>query len=355
MAIRNGTSGNDTLIGTVDADLINGFDGNDTISAGDRDDTVDGGDGDDTINAGNGDDTVFGQGGADQIEAGIGNDSLDAGPGVDTLLVGVYSSLLSGPTTINLNLTTVQATGAAGNDYYIGFENVTFDQVTDFKLIATPRANLIDGSDSSGDDKILSIGGNDTVMTGGGNDTVGAGAGDDSVMGEQGNDRLYGAIGNDTLDGGTGNDLVSGQLGDDSLVGDDGDDVIFGQDGADTMYGGAGRDVLTGGGADFDVDVFEYNSIADSTVGANRDVIRDFEQGFDVIDLSGVDAQQFVGGDQAFDFIGSSGFSGSAGELRAVTIGNKTVIQADVDGNGTSDMDILLNGAITLTAADFVL
>jgi hypothetical protein len=54
-----------------------------------------------------------------------------------------------------------------------------------------------------------------------------------------------------------------------------------------------------------------------------RDQIRDFEGGSDLIDLSGFGV--------AFDFIGSAGFSGSVGELRAFNAGANTYVAGDLN------------------------
>jgi Ca2+-binding RTX toxin-like protein len=144
-----------------------------------------------------------------------------------------------------------------------------------------------------------------------------------------------------------------GQAGNDKLKGEGGNDRMFGGDGDDTLHGAKGRDVLSG---DSGADVFLYLKAAES--GPNRqkrDIIRDFGQGSDVIDVSGIDAGP-GGGDQAFTFIGTNGFSNSRGELRYTNLsGGNTLIAADIDGDGAADMQIELVGTFTLSDADFVL
>lgn len=90
-----------------------------------------------------------------------------------------------------------------------------------------------------------------------------------------------------------------------------------------------------------------------------RDGIQDFNAG-DLIDLSRIDANLLADGDQAFSFIGSAAFSHTAGELRFENIslgGPIWLVQADVDGNGTSDFEVVLviNPADPINAGDFVL
>src|SRR5262249_41011075 len=73
-----------------------------------------------------------------------------------------------------------------------------------------------------------------------------------------------------------------------AVFGEGGDDTLIGGSAADRLSGGLGRDFLTGGKG---ADVFHFESLADSTVGALRDVIMDFRQAqHDLIDLSFIDA-----------------------------------------------------------------
>jgi Ca2+-binding RTX toxin-like protein len=94
-----------------------------------------------------------------------------------------------------------------------------------------------------------------------------------------------------------------------------------------------------------------------SPVGLKADKIVDFSHGQgDKIDLSPIDANVWVAGNQAFHFIGSGLFTHAAGELRyAYTSPTTTTVAGDVNGDGTSDFHIVLSGNVALTAADFVL
>jgi Ca2+-binding RTX toxin-like protein len=86
-------------------------------------------------------------------------------------------------------------------------------------------------------------------------------------------DRIDGAAGNDVLDGGGGDDLLVGGLD------------------ADILVGGAGADT------------FQFNSVNESPFGINikHDAISDFNPlDGDKIDLSGIDADTGLPGDQAF-------------------------------------------------------
>ena len=105
-------------------------------------------------------------------------------------------------------------------------------------------------------------------------------------------------------------------------------------------YGGAGADLLIGG---LKSDTFFYTAISDSTV-AESDHIADWArtQG-DKISLAGIDANALVGGDQAFTFIHTAGFSNVAGQLRFFQSGGETVLQGDVNGDGAADLQIVID------------
>ena len=154
MAI-NGTSRNETLLGTDLDDLINGqsgsdelfgFAGADILKGGSGNDLLDGGDGDDELAGGSGNDELLGGAGADLLKGGKGNDVLEGGEGDDELR------------------------GGEGNDTLLGGV------------------------------------GDDLLKGGDGNDTLEGGDGADDLRGGGGNDRLEGGLGADTLKGGKGVD-----------------------------------------------------------------------------------------------------------------------------------------------------
>jgi len=106
---------------------------------------------------------------------------------------------------------------------------------------------------------------------------------------------------------------------------------------------------------EFGTDTFLYKNVSDSR-GSAADSITDFESlDNDVIDLSAIDANTGAGGNQAFSFIGTNGFSGHAGELRFQVAGVLTEVQGDVNGDGTADLRIVLADPIQLSADDFFL
>lgn len=111
---------------------------------------------------------------------------------------------------------------------------------------------------------------------------------------------------------------------------------------------------MTGGAG---ADVFVYRALSDSTVAAaGRDMITDFSSlAGDKIDLHLLDANSKVVGNQAFSFIGTKAFSGTPGELHYGPSGQNTLVSGDVNGDGSADFSILLTGAHTLTASNFLL
>ena len=164
--------------------------------------------------------------------------------------------------------------------------------------------------------------------------------GDNLLHGGPGNDKLYGYAGRDHLSGGPGNDKLYGYRGSDHLSGGDGSDLL---------RGGMGKDNLVGGA---DGDVFAFRSTAEAGKGWLRDEIRDFShsQG-DKIDLSGIDANTNLSGNQAFSFIDTKAFSGHAGQLQYLN----GVIAGDVDGDKAADFQIEITKDHALGLGDFLL
>lgn len=380
--------------GGADADFVNFYlqgwadtDGSVNISGNSFYGT--GGDGDDSLNL---DWWAFANGGDVQVS---GNSAtFDAGAGSDTLF-----AYLGEGTTGNVFMLsggdgndTIQTldwgqnnerllSGGAGDDTIIddiGFSTAQFSgDFADYTIKAIDRGWILvtDNRDGSPDgaDQLLQV---DQLSFGDGNvlisdlylpiegtegdDTLFGGQGDDIILGYGGNDTLWGSFGNDIIDGGAGNDLLVGQSGNDTVIGGDGNDQVIGNTGADELSGGAGADI------------FAYGNRNQSTL-ANPDLIIDFSgqvrlgtnsQGRDIrlpgegdkIDLSTIDADTTLAGNQAFTIV-QHGFSGTAGELYSSydAAAGITSIFVDVDGDANADMEIQLLGHIPLTGSDFIL
>jgi Ca2+-binding RTX toxin-like protein len=136
----------------------------------------------------------------------------------------------------------------------------------------------------------------------------------------------------------------------DSVIGTTGADTIVLQGASsDTVWAGAGADRIT---ASTGVDHFLYKAQGDSGLGVSADTITGFNAGNAA---STVDQLYLLGLVQGtMHFAGNAAFSSHLGttEVRAISgtaygsglTTNDAVIQIDVDGNGTADMEIKLLG-----------
>ncbi|MFG1379946.1 type I secretion C-terminal target domain-containing protein, partial [Xanthobacter autotrophicus] len=86
------------------------------------------------------------------------------------------------------------------------------------------------------------------------------------------------------------------------------------------------------------------------------DTITDFSaaQG-DRIDLSQIDANTTVGGNQDFTFLGTAAFTGHAGELRETAVAGGYLVSGDLNGDGVSDFQLMVNTSAALHADSFFL
>jgi len=181
----------------------------------------------------------------DTLSGSTGNDYLDGGQGNDIL------------------------NGRAGHDivdYLLAGSAIAIDLRNEFQ-----EASVTGGY---GRDRLTSIEGvRGTIRA----DSISGNDVGNTLIGMYGADQLHGFGGADTLNGGEDND---------TLDGGDGADILHGGHGADRYVGGADRDT------------FVFVTIED-TAG---DVIADFNNGQDVLDLSRIDAIN-GGADDAFSSI----------------------------------------------------
>jgi Ca2+-binding RTX toxin-like protein len=320
---------NDHLIGNAADNTISGLGGNDYIDGSLGADQLFGGNGNDTLHGGAGNDTIVGGAGADMLFGGEGIDTLDYSASTTGVSVDLWSNRVSG--------------GEAEGDVIVGFEQIIGTSSNDI-LFAGVVGRFIDagqGNDwlaihagtalgGEGDDFIDSYAGAAVIDGGSGIDTVSyfhseggvrvnltlTGAqqggfahgdilsgienlvgserfgdelignsldntltglgGDDLINGGSGADRLFGGSGADRLHGGLGDDAIHGEDGNDLLYGWGGDDIIFGGRGSDAIWSAAGNDTIYGGEAR-DIFIFE--------AGGGRDVIADFQDGIDRINI----------------------------------------------------------------------
>lgn len=129
---------------------------------------------------------------------------------------------------------------------------------------------------------------------------------------------------------------------DDLMLGSKGADALSGKAGADVLAGLRGADTLTGGSGS---DIFAFTALRDSKAKA-CDTITDFGDGADRVALSAIGPVTLLAEEGAH-------FTGHA-EARWFRDGNETIIEVDADGDGRSDMQIVLKGALTLGEEDFL-
>ncbi len=323
-----GTSGNDVIQGTYGVNTIDGLAGNDTVYGHDGNDTIYGGIGNDrlygdwhndTLYGGTGDDTLNGGQGDDVIDGGTGNDLASGDAGSDTFIVSKgdgglviddFTAGAGGDRLVAKGYTSAALAASqltqAGSDALLNLQdgtNITFSDIKASALVSSLYGDIggsvsafRPGSSAPSPEPAPPVTG--TIRTGGsGNDIIDGSKGDDIISGRSGNDRLGGSDGNDRLLGDDGNDTLYGHWGNDSLNGGAGDDRLDGGPGQDYLYGGTGRDVFV---------------VSDLS---GQDVILDFRQGEDRLDLTAL--------------LGQNGLA----SLKSVS--GETALYVDVDGAGS--------------------
>jgi Ca2+-binding RTX toxin-like protein len=180
--------------------------------------------------------------------------------------------------------------------------------------------------------------GDDTLEGTDGRDNIDGGAGDDDISGGKGRDTLSGGEGDDDIQGGDGRDVLSGGEGDDNIDGGNGRDTISGGDGQDQLTGGQGADTF----------VFEEGSSTE----AAPDLITDFEQGLDKLDMNELLGANGLSVEQ-LDFTGGS--EGQAGNITQGYDAQSGLTTFQIDLGGDSSFSLQLDGDVTLGQQDFSL
>ena len=365
-----GGSGNDRVYGGDSRDIVRGGSGNDFIDGGRDDDFLTGDSGDDHIKGDDGWDRLYGGNGADFLEGGSGDDVLVGGAGDDILIGGagndhfLYRST-SGDDIIyqferNSDVVDLRLLPEA-----IAFRDLTIVDLEDdcgavishpaldgtITIMGTAASDLSASNFAMPDGETTSVqiggawftapnfsfsgtDGNQLILNHEIDSQVDARGGRDRVFGGEGNDRIYGGYSADTLYGEEGDDILEGGYGPDQLFGGEGNDRLTGgafddgfQDNAyhDVLVGGEGNDVLTGDSGD---DRFVFGR------DHGNDMITDFGDGADVIDLTGLER--------------ISGFD----DLLIWEVGTAAVVDLRDYGGGTILLEHTAVG--DLDAADFV-
>ncbi|KIO48291.1 S-layer family protein [Nitrosospira sp. NpAV] len=251
-----GTSGNDTISGTIHDDILgttsstgpyySGTDGNDTLSGGAGNDVVYGGYGDDTLDGGEGNDILDGGYGNDTYIYNYGNDVIitagSSTPSIETDIILMDAGILESDVTIHyeymnqfqVNLfleiegrgtITIAVIDTNGYGPYASYvDEIHFASSAVWTMGQAPvyfhGTDALDGINSTGFE------GNNIITGYNGDDIIQAGSGDDTLDGSGGNDDLRGEAGNDIYIVSAGGDVIR-------ETGNDAGDIIMLPDGFD--------------------------------------------------------------------------------------------------------------------------
>jgi len=384
-----GNSGNNILDGGGGRDLLIGGAGNDLYLVDSSDDRVieQAGEGSDTLSAsisiaslpenvevlvlsgsadlnGTGNaaaNTLLGNAGANRLDGGGGSDTLIGGGGNDFYVVDSADDLVieaagGGSDTISTSV----SLSALPDHVEVGSLNSS----APLSLVGNSLANLLIGN--RGDDSLDGAAGADTLVGGRGNDVYfidnsgdlvieAPRAGIDSVLSSI-STSLADNVENLTLldsggaingSGNSGNNTLTGNASANLLLGLAGNDVLSGGGGNDTLDGGAGADVLSGGSG---ADLFRFSSSDDIGRYSKVDSISDFNPSEgDRIDLSALASS--LG--RALSWLGSSPFSGSAGQVRYDSDGG--LLGIDLTGNARNTTSIRLASGLSIGSGNLIL
>ena len=348
----------ETLTGGDKDDHLYGMDGNDVITGGAGSDYIEGNIGNDTLNGGIGNDTLVGGIDADSMVGGTGNDVYF----VDNSLDVVVEAANAGIDTVNSTFNyTLSATSNIENLTLIGTATTGTGNALNNVITGNAAANTLDGG--LGADTLIGGAGADIYYVNDSNDKVVEDA--STVVGgldvvrssvsytlpanvENLNFASPGVVATAAVKG-TGNasnNVIEGGSGSDVLTGLGGDDYLVGNMGNDTLIGGAGNDTLVG---DNGTETFVFDQLT------GVDTIKNFVSKTDKIDLSLIDANVSLAGDQAFTFINTAAFSttNATGQLRFDAINH--IVYGSNDADALPEFSIALTGVTSLVAADFIL
>ncbi|MDD2545382.1 MAG: DUF4214 domain-containing protein [Burkholderiaceae bacterium] len=202
-----GGDGNDTLIGTSNADSMTGGAGNDVLDGGAGADTITGGAGADVLDGGAGSDTLVYASSAEFLTGTAGSrtveDSVTGGAGTDTIQISGAIAVAAGDSLARVNtverLVAAAASGAALNESIVLNSNAA---------IASIRTIDLSGETHAGSTGVINLTGVAAAVTGttlkgvngGGSNTLTGGAGVDSITGGSGSDTITGGLGADMID-----------------------------------------------------------------------------------------------------------------------------------------------------------
>jgi len=285
----------------------------------------------DTLTGGLGDQWFIGRGGSDSIDGGAGSDGV---------------SYIDDPAGVTVDLGTGSADDGwggvwafGGTDTLISIENVEGSNFND-TLIGNGGDNVINGG-----------AGDDTIDGGAGVDLLDLSAGTAGILffltnGSSDTTVNLSSIGLSTATGDTYKNM-------EGVIGTNFDDTLFGSANVDVLTGGGGTDKMTGNAGS---DTFKFNATSDSSADISfSDVINDFLHRTDTIDLSAIDANTGLDGDQPFVFEGNNASTVANSVTWSQDLSN-TFLHIDNNGDAIADMQIVLqHPGLGLTEFDFIL
>jgi Ca2+-binding RTX toxin-like protein len=292
--------------------------------------------------------TLTSLGGNDILDGGAGGDTLDGGAGHDVYHVDEAGDAVTDT--------------AGGNDHV--HSAVSYTLGTGLEYLTLTGNAATDGTGNAVNNLLYGNAAANRLDGGLGVDFMTGGAGDDIYVVDNGSDRTVEQVngGTDTVESRIYHQLqaavehlvLTGAASINGL-GNELDNAMTGNSANNMLTGALGADTLTGGGGN---DLFAYRSTGESTAGA-RDEILDFTAG-DRIELRPIDASSISSANnEAFVFIGSNAFGGTAGELRAwEDPSGKWFVEGDTDGDQVADLVIgvtTTDPAHVLGAGDFLL
>ncbi|MBS1732194.1 MAG: hypothetical protein JST02_02765, partial [Bacteroidetes bacterium] len=315
-----------------------------------------------TFNGTSGNDTLSGSSDADTLIGGLGD---------DLYLINHISDVAIETDTSDENHDTIRTSVLTSLSIYTienlsGIENLEYIGIAPSILKGNSKANIISANSSAdsndsiyggdGDDSLYSFGGNDYLMGGNGNDTLDGGTGADIMIGGSGDDTYFidnigdiaielstastsyletpgfdiafsnGAL-KDMRNGwalnieglvytGTTSIRIDGNSSDNYLASQSTTpDTIFGYDGNDTLDGGSGPDLLTGGTGD-DVYFVDSNDTinentnegTDTFIGTITDIsIAAFSNSIENLIYTGINSTPLKGNNLNNAIIGGNG------------------------------------------------
>lgn len=355
MAIINGTSGNDPLIGTSAADTISGLEGDDTLDGRGGNDTLDGGPGNDILSDTAGINVLNGGEGDDWLTGSAGS-TLDGGAGNDTFFLANGTTITTGSGSDILLVQSDQLRNVIVTDFAAGAGGDVFD-LAGYVRIASNfgdglAARYYTGGNPFGTGHLVLVqSGADTLLQ---SDADGTGAvfqpvtmvtlrnvtlADLTAYNFGGYTPDGSAIPGVTIEGTVDGDVLDGTIGDDTIFGLDQNDDLRGLDGADTIYGGEGLDVIEGGLGN---DRLYGEGGQDFINGGMGDDLLEGGEGDDtLVDRYGVNLLRGGAGRDSITVYGASTAYGDAGGDFITAFDSATVFA------GEDDDRITLQGAVT--------